>query len=271
MKKLMTVCMMFLLVLGVFDTAVAAQDAATPKVYVSIADANGTPVVAHLAVDLGSADANADGKITVDEVLRAAHEEKYPGGAAAGYASVESEWGVSLTKLWGTENGGSYGYYVNNTAAMSLSDEVKQGDYVYAYVYRDLETWSDTYCYFDVETVSVRAGESVTLTLTSVGFDAEYQPVHTPLANAVITLNGQKTDLRTDADGKATVTLKDSGSILISAVDDGKVLVPPVCVAEVAALQTTSNRTMEVLICLFAVVAVAGVIGWILIYKKKRT
>ncbi len=273
MKKWMAVCLMLLLVLGSLSTAVAAMVDATPipVAYVTIADAKGTPVVAHLSLDLNTADANADGKITIDEVLRAVHDLKYTGGAAAGYASAESDWGLSLTKLWGTENGGSYGYYVNNASAMSLADEVKNGDYVYAFVYTDLKAYSDTYCYFDTETAHVTAGESVTLTLTAVGFDAEYKPVTSPVEGAIITLDGQKTELKTDAEGKVTVALNNAGSVLISAVGaDGKVLVPPVCLAQVDPVETKSNHTTVIVLCVVAVVVVAGVVVGVLSSKKKK-
>lgn len=61
-------------------------------------------------------------------------------------------------KLWGTENGGSYGYYVNNVSTWSLTDPVDEGDYVNAFVYTDLTTWFDTYAKGESHDEKVRDG-----------------------------------------------------------------------------------------------------------------
>ena len=47
------------------------------------------------------ADNDGDGALTINDALYAAHEKAFTGGAAAGYASVQSDWGLSLSKLWG--------------------------------------------------------------------------------------------------------------------------------------------------------------------------
>ena len=60
-------------------------------------------------------DIDGDGALTINDALCAAHESYFKGGAAAGYASEMSDYGLMLTKLWGIENGGSYGYYVHET------------------------------------------------------------------------------------------------------------------------------------------------------------
>ena len=125
------------------------------------------------------------------------------------------------------ENGGSYGYYVNNTAAMSLADPVADGDFINAFVYTDLTGWSDVYCFFDAETVA--PGE-VTLTLSAAGYDENWAPVTSPLAGAVITVNGEKTESVTDENGQVTLTVE-AGDV-ISAVAEDATLVPPCCVAE---------------------------------------
>ena len=114
-------------------------------------------------------DADGDGTITINDALYLAHEAEFEGGAAAGYASEQSDYGLSLTKLWGCENGGSYGYYVNDASAMSLADPVKDGDRINAFVYTDLKTWSDKYCYFDKASVTAQSGESFSLVLTGAG------------------------------------------------------------------------------------------------------
>ena len=226
--------------IGVDDaTSEAAADA---TVLVTIADANGDLAIAMAAVTV--TDIDADGALTINDALYCAHEEYYEGGAAAGYASAMSEYGLSLAKLWGSENGGSYGYYVNDAAAWGLADPVKDGDRVNAFVYTDLTAWSDTYCYFDVAEADAEVGDTLTLTLTAAGYDADWNPITLPVAGATITVNGEKTEAVTDENGKATLTLSGEGELIISAVSDTQTLVPPVCVVSLPVAEEDSEGTV---------------------------
>ena len=181
-------------------------------------------------------DIDGDGSLTVNDALYCAHEQYYNGGASDGYASENTQYGVSLTKLWGVSNGGSYGYYVNNSMAMSLSDVVSDGDYINAYVYTDTAAWSDTYCYFDSHNYTAEEGGSVRLTLKAVGFDEEYNPVSNPVSGAAIVIDGVKTEYVTAEDGSVSIALDKSGSFVISAVSDSQILVPPVSILKVDAV-----------------------------------
>lgn len=176
------------------------------------------------------ADIDGDGALTVNDALYLAHEAKYRGGAAAGYASAQSQWGLSLTKLWGVENGGSYGYYVNNTSAMGLTDPVKNGDHVNAFVYTDTTAFSDKYCFFDVNTVTGNTGKNITLTLSGAGYDSNWNPVTVAIAGATLTIDGKATSYKTDADGKVTFKVTEGGKHVIGAVSDKETLVAPVCI-----------------------------------------
>ena len=199
----------------------ASAEEASAKVYVTIGNA-GKTVVAAEAVTVK--DLDSDGKLTIDEALYAAHEQFYNGGAAAGYANETTQYGLSLKTLWGVTNGGGYGYYVNDGFAMSLSDPVKEGDYLNAFVYQDLDKWSDRYAYFDVRTLpDAKQGDTVTLKLSEMVFGADGAPVPGPVANAVITVDGEETAYKTDSDGKVDLKLEKAGSVQISAkanVDD---------------------------------------------------
>jgi len=217
MKKLASLILIAVLILS----AALAETA-----FVSIADDTGNLVIAGEAFDV--TDADGDGVVSISDALFAAHEAKFEGGAAAGYEAGDVGYGVSLLKLWGVENGGSYGYYINNASPNSLADEISEGDQIYAYAYTDLETWSDTYSYFDTF-LAVNSGE-VALTLNAIVFDADFNPVPTPVEGAVITIDGEETEFVTDADGKVTVKLGDAEKYLISAHSDTMTLVPPVCI-----------------------------------------
>lgn len=187
------------------------------------------------------ADVDKDGVLSISDALYAAHEAKFTGGAAAGYAASVTEYGLSLDKLWGVANGGSYGYYLNNVSAWSLADAVKDGDYVNAFVYTDLSSFSDTYCYFDVNTVTAEAGKEITLTLYAAGYDTNYNPVRLAVEGAEITLNGQKTGVKTDGNGKAVITVPAEGSYIISAVSSVQTLVAPVLKATITPATVTDT------------------------------
>lgn len=224
-------------------------------VYVTIA--NGALCAACEPVNV--VDLDADGVFTVDEALRAAHDKLYEGGADAGYASEATDYGLSLSKLWGVENGGGYGYYVDNASAMSLSDPVADGDHVVAFVYTDTEAFSDTYSFFDAAMLETSEG-TVTLTLSAAGYDANWSPITTPVAGAVITVDGERTDVKTDENGSATVNVG-KGRHIVSAVSDGETLVPPVCVVDVkTAPQTGSDAALLLVIasCAMAAAIVSG-------------
>ncbi len=193
------------------------------KVYVTIA--NGELALSQAEVYVQ--DKNSDGTLSIDETLYAAHEQYYKGGAEAGYASAEGQFGLGLTKLWGVEKGSSYGYYVNNVSAMSLADAVAEGSYVNAFVYTDETAWTDRYCWFDKNTVN---GKEAELTLMGASFDENFNFVPTPVAGAVILIDGKETEFVTDAEGKVTVKLNGKKAV-ISAKSANEILVPPVCIA----------------------------------------
>lgn len=214
---------MLVAALSLAPVALAADDA----VYVTIA--NGNLELAYEKVAL--TDADGDGTLTVNDALIAAHDAFYEGGASAGYGSAETDYGLSLTKLWGVGDGAGFGYCVNNVSSLSLADPVKSGDHIVAYIYTDTEAWSDTYSFFDVTSAE---GHEVTLTLSASGYDENWAPVTYTVEGATITVDGAATDVVTDADGKATVTVEGAGKHIISATSDSMTLVPPVCVLTVA-------------------------------------
>ncbi len=223
--------------------SLSAFAADSVNVCVTIADAEGNLALA--AQPITVTDADGDGALTISDALYLAHEAHYEGGAAAGYGTSVTEFGPGITMLWGAQQGSSYGYCVNHTSALSLADPIKDGDVVSAYCYTDLTGFSDTYCYFDVNTVTAQAGEEVTLTLSANSYDANWNPIVVPVDGASLTIDGEASAWKTDAEGKVTLTFEESGSFTISAVSDTQLLVPPVCRAEITAApaQTTAPET----------------------------
>lgn len=222
-------------------TAFAADD--TVAVHITIGDA-GTLAVPCETVQV--ADLDGDGVFTIDEALHAVHEAFYDGGAAAGYASETTEWGLSLKTLWGVTNGGSYGYYINNASAMSLADALHEGDYLNVFSYADLTGWSDTYCFFDVsEITDAKQGDAVTLTLSAASYDDNWMPVNVPVEGAVITADGVRTSYVTDEAGRVTVTLDRAGNLILGAESDTAVLVPTALRVTVAEADITTSSAAE--------------------------
>lgn len=233
-----------MLMLAVIMSCVIAS--ADGGINVTVSIANGELVLSEAALTV--TDEDGDGSITINDALICAHKSNYTDGAD-GFMSVSGDYGLSMTKLWGIENGGSYGYYVNNTTAMSLADEIKNGDRIYAFVYTDTTAFSDMFTYFDISSVTVTQNGSLTLTLNGAGYDENWSPITVPVENAVITINGQKTNIKTDKNGKAVISLENTGKYVISAVSDTSVLVPAVCVATVKEPSPqTSDSGMAVLI-----------------------
>lgn len=228
MKKALSLILALVMALGVTTVAFAGGDGGF-YVNVAIADSKGVLQIAYGTVWV--ADIDEDGAYTINDALYCAHNSYYEGGAAAGYESAKAEGydGLSLKKLWGETNGGSFGYYVNDNSAWSLLDPVKEEDYVYAFCYQDTNYWTDTYSYFDKKTVESEEATEVELTLSMLAWNADFSAqVIAPVKGAEITIDGEKTGVKTDENGKATVSL-DSSCVVSAVSPEGSIITPPVC------------------------------------------
>lgn len=235
MKKTLAAILALVLCLSAAMAPVAAAE--STNIYVTISNA-GTLEAVRESVSV--TDTDGDGALTINDALYCAHEKLYEGGAEAGYTAAETEYGLSMTKLWGVDNGGSYGYYLNNASAWSLADEVKSGDHVYAFSYSDLTAWSDAYSFFDRQTAEVAVGGKLELTLSSAGYDAEWNPVTLPCEGAVVTAGGA--EYTTDAKGAVSVSFEKAGTYIVTASSESVTLVPPVCVVTVRTFADTIGR-----------------------------
>ena len=235
MKKFLSIIVAALLVTTLAAPAKAlAADSA--NVFFTFTDGEGK--IVRVCDEVTVTDVDEDGALTILDAFYCAHEQNFEGGAAAGFATVSSDYGPFITKLWGIENGGSFGYYLNNAMAMGVTDPVKDGDVLKAYAYMDPATYADVYTYFDNSKLEATEGEEVEVTLYGVGFDASYNPVANPVEGAIITINDKDTEFVTDAEGKATITFDGTGEHVVSAKSDSQVLVPPVLVVNIEADET---------------------------------
>ena len=255
MKKLLCTTLSLMFFICLFAVSVSAKSEGD-VVYVSIADHTGTLVLTAEPVTV-------TGNATIHDALTAAHDAYYKG--TDGYAASESAYGLSMDKLWGIDGGGAYGYCVNNVSAMSLYDPVKAGDHVYAYIYRDVLTYADSYSYFDVLRADKEKGDILTLTLSRLTYDENWNTVTEPVAGATILLNGERTYLKTDENGKVTVPCDKSGDMLVSAEHATLVLVPPVCIVSVPTSVT------PIILAIVAAVVVLGAVAFFVVKTKKKT
>lgn len=246
MKKTLTIAAAALFAGSLMSTASVFAEDGSIKVNVTIADDNGNLVLVQENVEV--TDIDNDGALTVNDALYAAHEAKFEGGAEAGYRTGTGQYGLLIEKLWGIEKGINYSFYVDNQYAGGLTDAVKDGGYVNAFVFRDTNTFADKYSYFDTYSENVNAGDEKELTLYRVVFDENYNPVPETVEGAKITINGETTDLVTDAEGKVKVKVENAGKNVISAlydVSDTVKIVPPAAVLNVEgeAVVTTEPET----------------------------
>ena len=179
-------------------------------------------------------DKNSNGAIDIDDAFITVHEEA---GFSDGYATIESVWGKAVAKLWGIENGGAYGYYVNNVSAMGISDTLEDGDYLSAFVYKDITSYSDRYTYFDKENVELKHDNTtLDLTLSKVEFNEYYNPVEVPVNDATITTLEDETITATpDENGKVSLTFEAGKTYTVVARNDEKNYVPAFCKVTVEA------------------------------------
>ena len=241
MKRFCVMLSVCLLVTLLSLLPVNGEGETSVKVYVTVSNKG---ELAMAAREITVTDADADGVITVSDALFAAHEAAYNGGAAAGYEAYVGDYGLSLSRLWG-DNSGAYGYYLNNASCLSLASPVANGNYVAAFVYKDTMSFADLYCYFDRLSAEAEQGGEITLTLTSLGYNENWETVTLPVQGAEITVNGMPTGLFTNEEGKVTLAALESGELLISARSSEQELVPPVCrlsvAGDVAATDASTN------------------------------
>ena len=216
---------------------VGSWAAGTQQAYVTISVA-GELKTKQLAVSLS--DRDGDGAVTVNDVLMEAHDQEYPGGAAAGYESANTQDGLSLVKLWG-DSSGSFGYWKNDASCWSLADSVSDGDYVTAFVYRDKVGHSDQYSYFDTPEKTAISGETLALTLYAISYDQNYNPVSQPMEGAGVSVDGSPTGQRTNRQGQVPMVLQNPGTYVVSASYYSTN--PPACIVPAVCTVTVYDKT----------------------------
>ena len=250
---LLVFMMVFTLIPGT-ALAEAGSTASTINAYVSISrygeivagEDNASAFMAYVPVTVS--DQNQNRMFDIDDVLYAAHEKYYEGGAAAGYGSATDDSGLYLTKLWGDESK-LFGYQVNRGTenVMGLGHEVTEGAYIDAYINKSAFPANESYARFDKTSAEIFVGESLDLILESAGYDEDWNTVYSPCKGATLTVDGTKKEIVTDEDGKATVSFDTDGTYILSAIKTKTVneqevtaITAPVCKVTVKPLPDAS-------------------------------
>ena len=215
----------FAVVFSMMPGAVFADAADSINVLVTVSNAGtiakGSDNTLMAGVSVGVTDENSDGKITVDEVMKAVHE-KY---CADGYATSESSYGTSVTKLWGKETTNTL-FFVNNAGINTgvAVDTVSDGDYVVASVNSDDINYADWYTYFDNREIEVFQGEEFALQLNGHLGMAYEEADKTDVSISKVSIGkvsetgfqiiDEKT---TDKDGKVKISFAEPGTYYVSA------------------------------------------------------
>lgn len=218
------------------------EDSPKANVFVTISDEKKDFLLTYAPVT--AYDLDADGIVSADEALYAAHEKYYEGGAT-GYRSDYGAYDKIIYKLWGVNyyDGDVHSdckYVVNNSFGRYLSDEIKNDEHIYAYAISDTERYIDSFSTFVSFTVDAAVGEPITLKIQKSYLRMDGIVAFGPLEKAVITVDGKPTEYTTDKSGQATIVINEAGKHVISAVYEGYNIVPPVCIAEIRS--TASER-----------------------------
>ncbi len=235
-KRIIAMLLALITVFSIMPLTAFSKEKETIDVYVTISD-KGNAVMAKELITV--IDLDASGDFTVDEVLYAAHEIGYAGGASAGYGTAMGDYGLYITSFWG-DMGGSYGYWKNNQSCFSLSDIVNEKDYVVAFAYQNTEVW-DSYAKFSRDSYTVLTKSAIELTLEKAGYDDNWNTVFSAHSGAEIKvydedfneLNVNDCNISDDGNGIYSVTVNQSGVYTVVAYDNKTPIVPAVCVLNV--------------------------------------
>ena len=111
--------------------------------------------------------------------------------------------------------------------------------------------------------MEVKVNDTVTLDLTKLVYDENWNIVSKPVAGADILVNGEKIGIKTDENGVATFVLKAGGEVIVSAVSEEENLVPPVCIIH-------SDASIYVAMTVLAVLAIAVIAVITVLFLKKK-
>ena len=242
------------------------------EIYITIAN-KGNVVMFQQKITV--VDVNHNGIFDVDDALYAAHEAGFEGGASAGYATAMTQYGLSISKLWG-DTSMCYGYWLNNASCWSLEDVVADGNHLVAFVYTDGEFWSDSYSRFDAFDYATTTAQDLVVKLEKAGYDENWNTVFSAHAGATITVYDSEGKALTtgctvtdNGDGSYAIRINVAGNYYIVASDSDPLTVPAVCQVAVTYVEqvppTGDNSMISLIVATMSVSMLA-----VLCIGKKR-
>ena len=242
------------------------------EIYITIAN-KGNVVMFQQKITV--VDVNHNGIFDVDDALYAAHEAGFEGGASAGYATAMTQYGLSISKLWG-DTSMCYGYWLNNASCWSLEDVVAEGNHLVAFVYTDGEFWSDSYSRFDAFDYATTTAQDLVVKLEKAGYDENWNTVFSAHAGATITVYDSEGKALTtgctvtdNGDGSYAIRFATAGNYYIVASDSDPLTVPAVCQVAVTYVEqvppTGDNSMISLIVATMSVSMLA-----VLCIGKKR-
>ena len=208
-------------------------------------------------------DADGDGLLTVYDALYLLHEEQFAGGAAAGLQTLQEEDVLRAAIVWGMDTGNAFSCYVNDVSVDSLQAPLTAGDCVRAELPDPVEPTEVNAEEVTVGAVlqipeqvppliaeaqpetqppttappqppaTTTTEEKITISMTvSRGpRDANAQAQtnnanHANSPNVNVTVNNQPTNLKTDQDGKITITVFENGQAVVGGQNQNVTLNP---------------------------------------------
>ncbi len=242
MKKLLSVLLSLIMLMGVIPAQVMADESITVYVSVSrygdfVQDKNGN-LMAYVPLEL-----SGQSSYTIDDVFSLMHERYYPDGVEGYATSYSEEWGLGVDKLWG-DTSYNFGYQVNGgrVSVMGPGQEVEDGDSIDACVYKNTYQNLEKYARFEAAVEETCREKEVSLTLSYVsGYDDSWNSIFSPCEGATIYIDGEETDYITDENGEVILSFDEMRTYIISAKKSqmvGDVEMPaitaPVCVVNVS-------------------------------------
>ncbi|MGN1009051.1 MAG: S-layer homology domain-containing protein, partial [Butyricicoccus sp.] len=157
-------------------------------------------------------DADADGILTYDEALQAAHKTCL---TEDDYTTENSDWGLMVSKLWGVETSNCLFYLDGKALENNVADTViKAGSKLYASVNSDDTYYSDQYTAFDAADKTITAGVDFELTLQDAeGSAVSGLEVGIWKDGAFEAIEGKTTD----ENGKVTLNFSEVGTYCVTA------------------------------------------------------
>ena len=199
--------------LGMLHAMPLAASAAETACTVEVTVRTEQTVLNKAEVSVG--DENGDGQLTVEDVLIAAHNKYYEGGAESGYQRSCAD-APELSQIWGVR--GSFISYILDADGKEKTGAPEDGDRISVLMQNSAP---DSYRFRHGSLDRVPVGEHINLKLIRRRGESG---VDEPVSDAVILIDGKRTAIRTDEKGFAAVSFRDPGKHTVSAKLDGAVL-----------------------------------------------